>query len=321
MKFVELKKSLNNEILPFYIIKGKDVYLRNKAQEMIENKCVGSLKEINITRYNDENYNIESILTDLSAMPMMADYRVVVLKDINPKSSVDISAILKAIENKSASSVLIISDAQDTNWYKNLTKYATIIDCDPLDELMLQKIALKSFQDSGVQIDATALKMLVEFCNLDLSRINNEVNKLCNYVGKNGLVNAKVVSDVVHKDLEYNIFELSNAVAKKDGALALKIVQQLLMQKESAQVLLMMILSNFRRMFFAIISKDAPAELAKKLGVKEFAIKKAKEMARSFTPVRLKSILDFGAELDYKIKAGNITAENAIYFFITNITI
>ncbi len=321
MKFVELKKSLNTKMFPFYIIKGKDVYLRNKAQEMIENKCVGSLKEINITRYNDENYNIESILTDLSAMPMMADYRVVVLKDINPKSNIDISAILKAIENKSTSNVLIISDAQDSNWYKNLTKYATIIDCDPLDELMLQKIALKSFQDSNVQIDATALKMLVEFCNLDLSRINNEVNKLCNYVGKNGLVNAGVVSDVVHKDLEYNIFELSNAVAKKDGVLALKIVQQLLMQKESAQVLLMMILSNFRRMFFAIISKNTPAELAKKLGVKEFAIKKAKEMARGFTPVRLKSILDFGAELDYKIKAGNITAENAIYFFITNITI
>ena len=321
MKFEELKKSLNNQVLPFYIIKGKDAYLRSKAQEMIENKCVNSLKDINITRYNDENFNLESVLTDLSAMPMMADYRVIVLKDLNIKSATDTNAILKALQTKNQCNVLIISDSLESNWYKSLVSLATIIECDGLDELMLQKIALKTFQDNQVKIDAASLKMIVQFCNGDLSRINNEVNKLCNFVGEGGTVTPKIVNETVHKDLEYNIFELSNAVAKKDGELALSIVQQLLMQKESAQVLLMMILSNFRRMFFFIISKDTTLALSKKLGVKEFAVRKAKDMARSFTPVRLKSILDFGADLDYKIKSGNITAENAIYFFITNITI
>ena len=53
---------------------------------------------------------------------------------------------------------------------------------------------------------------------------------------------------------------------------------------------------------------------------KEYAIKIAKEMGKRFSPVKLKNILDFGGDLDYKIKSGDISAENALFYFITNIT-
>ena len=43
-------------------------------------------------------------------------------------------------------------------------------------------------------------------------------------------------------------------------------------------------------------------------------------MGKRFSPVKLKNILDFGGDLDYKIKSGDISAENALYYFITNIS-
>ena len=321
MKFQELKQTLNNGLDAVYIISGKDAYLRQKAQDMIEAKAVPNLKDINITRYTDDNYNLDSILRDLEAMPMMTDNRVVVLKDISMRSTADTDFIKKIIEkNNHIHNILLISDGVGAVWYKNLTKFATVVDCSPLDEVMLQKIALKNFQDSNVNVEASALSLLIQYCTGDLMRINNEINKLCNYVGVGGNVTTKVVEELVHKDLEYNVFELSNAVSKKDAQTALKIVRHLLTQKESPQVLLMMITSNFRRMFYATISKDTTAEIAKKLGVKEYAIKIAKEMGKRFSPVKLKNILDFGGDLDYKIKSGDISAENALFYFITNIT-
>ena len=321
MKFQELKKSLVGGVDNFYIINGKDAYLRTKAQQMIEDKAVVNLKDINITRYNDDNYNFDAILSDFDAMPMMDENRVVVLKDLNIRASSDISLIQKKIEKKQLHNILIINDGVGANWYKGISKFATIVDCAPLDEIMLQRIALKTFQDNQVMIEQDALRSLVQYCSFDLNKINNEVNKLSNYVSKNGKVTQKVVDEVVHKDLEFNIFELSDAVSKKDGEKALSIVNYLLTQKEQPQVLLMMLLSNFRRMFFAAISKQTNAELADKLGVKEYSIKIAKDLSRRFTPVKLKNILDFGGELDYKIKSGSMNAENALYYFITNITI
>ncbi len=321
MKFQDLKHELNNNLDSVYIINGKDGFLRQKAQDMIETKAVSNLKDINITRYNDDNYNLDAILRDLEAIPMMADNRVVVLKDLALRSVVDADFIKKILENNIHHSILLISDGIGATWYKNLTKFATIVDCSPLDDVILQKIALKSFQDNQVVIDASALSMLVQYCSGDLMRINNEINKLSNYVGKNGMVTTAIIADQVHKDLDYNIFELSNAVSKKDAKTALNIVRQLLIQKESPQVLLMMLTANFRRMFFAVISKESNADIAKKLGVKEYAIKVAKDMGRRFSPVKLKNIIDFGGELDYKIKSGEMSAENALYYFITNITI
>lgn len=321
MKFSELKKELNNKVARFYIIKGDDAFLRTRAQQMIENRSVKTLEDLNITRYNDENYNIESILTDLSAMPMMSDFRVVVLKDLTVKSSNDIDAIHKLLDKKLTNNILIINDGINVNWYKPLMQDAVVVDCGALDETMLQRIALKDFQNNGVSINADALQNLIRFCNCDMGRISNEVNKLSNYVGKSNTVTNEIVKQLVTKDLEYNIFELSNAVAKKDGATAIGIVKHLLNQKESSQVLLMMILSNFRRMFFAVITKDSNAELAKKLGTKEYAIKIAKDLGKRFGAMRLKNILEFGAELDYKIKSGAMTADNALYFFITNISL
>ena len=320
MKFSELKKELNNRVDRFYIIKGKDAYLRTRAQQMIEHRCVKGLEDVNITRYNDENFNIESIITDMTAMPIMSDFRVVVLKDVNIKSSTDVTTIQKTLEKNISSNILIINDGTELNWYKPLLGLAIVVDCDTLDEIMLQRIALKGFQDNEVNINADALQNLVRFCNGDLGRINNEVNKLSNFVGKTNTITNEVIKQLVTKDLEYNVFELSNAVSKKDCATALNIVKQMLNQKESAQVLLMMILSNFRRMFYASISKETNLDLAKKLGTKEYAIKIAKDLGKRFGAMRLKSILEFGAELDYKIKSGGMTAENALYFFITHIT-
>ena len=321
MKFGELKRELNNDTERLYILKGQDAFLRARAQEMIEKRYIKGLEDINITRYGEENYNIEAILTDMTAMPMMSDFRVVVIKDVNVKTQADIEAIHKVLQKNISSNILIVSDGIESNWYKTLASLGEIVDCDVLDEGMLQKITLKYFQDNGVDISLEALQKLVKYCSGDLGRINNEVNKLCNYVGQGGMVNTGVVDQLVTKDVEYNIFELSNAVSKKDGATALGIVKYLLNQKESAQVLLMMILSNFRRMFYAVISKETNIELAKKLGTKEYAIKIAKEMGKKFGALRLKSILEFGAELDYKIKSGAMTAENALYFFVTNIAI
>ena len=98
MKFQELKQTLNNGLDAVYIISGKDAYLRQKAQDMIEAKAVPNLKDINITRYTDDNYNLDSILRDLEAMPMMTDNRVVVLKDISMRSTADADFIKKIID-------------------------------------------------------------------------------------------------------------------------------------------------------------------------------------------------------------------------------
>jgi len=321
MKFQDLKVSLQNGVLPVYLIQGKDAFLRNKAEEMIVNTAVPTLKDINVIIFNDENANIENIMTSGLSLPMMTDKKCIVLRDVILKAEKDIAVLLGLCKNPTPSTCLIIVDSNNNACYKEIAKYAMIVDCATLDAPMVQKIVINILSKFKVSIDITALNTLLAYCNLDLMRITNEAVKLASYVGENGIIKVDDVELLVHKDVEFSIFELGNAVSKGDGKKAINIITLLLEKKEQPQTLMMMIQSNFRRMFYTVSTKLNNKDIADLLGVKEYSIKVARETARNFTPVKLKSILDLGEELDYKIKAGLMSAENALYFFVTNLTI
>ena len=318
MKFQDLKKNLANGISKIYFIKGEDSFLRQKAVEMIETKAV-TIKDLNISRFDDENTNLGNIIDSARALPMMDKYRVVVLKNISIKKQDDIKPLLDYAQNPTPTTVLIVVDGVGNGAYKKFEELADVVDCSKLDSNMLARLVLNQLGKFGCKINSDALNALIGYCDLDYTRINNETIKLANLIGNGGTITLKNIEENVHREVEYDIFELSKAVAVCDGKKAIDIIKQLLERKESPQMLIMMIQSNFRRMFYTSISKETNAQIATKLGVKEYSIKISREQSQKFTPARLKKILDLGASLDYQIKAGQISDENALIYYITNI--
>ena len=76
-------------------------------------------------------------------------------------------------------------------------------------------------------------------------------------------------------------------------------------------MLIGMLYSHFRRLLYTAITPQydrMPADL----GVKEFAVRKAKEQAGKFTPKKLKKICDGLQETDFDIKSGRITDKVAL---------
>ena len=320
MKFVELKNELQNNLQNVYIVRGKDAYLRMKAEEMIVKAVVKDFADFNIIKYTDDTTTMESVLTACMSMPIMVERKAVVLRDIVFKNDKDIQALLKYVKNPMSSTVLVIVDGESNNCYKDIVKVAELVDCGYMDSAMVQKVVVSYISKQNVQINMEALNTLLMYCNLDLMRIMSEVNKLCNYVGEGSAITVKDVELLVHKDVEYSVFEVSDAVSKKDGKRAMKVINQLLQNKEQPQTILMMIQSNIRRMFYAMTTKMTNKEIADKLNVKEYAIKIARDTGSRFSPAKLKAILDLGGELDYKIKSGQMSGENALYFYVNNIT-
>ena len=149
--------------------------------------------------------------------------------------------------------------------------------------------------------------------------IDMEVKKLLAYSKDSKVITESDVLSLVHKNIEYSVFELSNAVADKNREKAMTLLDLMIFSKESPQTLLSMLLSNFRRIFYVSVSKCSTSELASLLGVKEYSIKIAKKMAIKFTPKKLKQILDIGGKIDFDIKNSKMDDKSAIYYFVSNI--
>ena len=260
MNFQDLKKNLD-ELKPVYLIKGSDAFLRSKATEMLINHAV-TLKDLNCSIFTDENTDMSAILSACRSIPMLDTKKVVVLRDINIKKVDDIKPLLEYVQKPLASTILIIVDSRNVTTYKKIEPYCELIDCSPLDSDMLAKLVATQLKSYGCAINKDALQKLVEYCNADYTRINNETIKLGNLLGQGGVVTTQIIEENIHREVEYDIFELGNYAAQKNGQKAMEIINHLLERKESPQMLLIMVLNNFIE-----VTKNRREELVLKYGL------------------------------------------------------
>ena len=195
---------------------------------------------------------------------------------------------------------------------KNKTAF---VDCRRFDKKLGSAVVVNELSKLGKQISAEALDTLWEYCNGYLTRINNELYKLAFYDLNDTLITKKLVESMVNKDSEFVIFELTDALSRKDGDKALQIVDKL--SKE--QGILGLITNHFRRLFLISTSDMSDKQLSGLLGVKEYAISKQREQIKNFSKMQLKKIYALLEKVDYNIKSGAMLQENALYYLVLNI--
>ena len=310
MKFAQLKKSLQTEILPCYIVSGEDYFLCESSVSLVEKQMFGELSRTNINKqaFSTENLDIKEFITTLNTMPFFADKKLVILKEYDCKNSNEIISQLKEyLKTPCASTVLVIVTLPDSSFFKPLESSAEVVDCSRLDTPILQgwiKQNLSQYNPPAT-ITMDAMETLIK------------IAKLVSFSG--GKIEKHHVEELVPKDLEYSIFELTDSIAKGDNKKAELIKNDLMANRKTMSSVLGILSSYFRRLFYSIVSGDDTKTIASNLGVKEYAIIKSKEQAKKFGAKKLKEIVTLSAELDYKTKTGLMSVENATDFLLLKI--
>ena len=304
-----LKQRLQKKIEPCYLIQGEDVLLYDKALELIKCACNLSLEEFNYTQFDDDTFNGDVVIDTLQTLPIASEKKLVLLKNIS-KVSEDFKKKLNAyLKAPVPSTCLVIFDF--------FNKFDFIISekvsAKRLDEKSLSEIIEKEIAEAGKAIKKDATTLLISYCSGYYSLIKKELEKLksCN----RDVIDVKDIENMVTKEVEYTAFELTEALSKKDANKAVKLLS--LMDKDTKTFSL--IANHFRRLFFVSISKESDAELSKLLLVKEYAIVKARQLARNFSKIQLKNIYELLDEVDFYIKNGQMQIENALYYLIFGI--
>lgn len=316
MKFSELKQSLNQIGCAYYLF-GEDAFLLDSAQKMIEKHCVKNMPELNISTFNDENFDLEKCLDACQSLPFCDEKRVVVLSDLSFDKQTT-KQLEKFLEKQSKNVCVIFKDSQNSPQNKTLFERSLGVDCNELDEKTILSLIDFRLKKHGIEVEPQASRTLIEYCNANMTFVDQELKKLVAFAGENGKITNQDVVTLVHKNIEYAVFELANKVVEKNAQRAYEILDLMLQSKEEPIYLFGMITNVFRRVFYATITKGTNAEIAKMLGVKEFSITYARKMNKNFSPKKLKAILDLASELDFNQKNGKTDDVTALYQLIAN---
>jgi len=215
---------------------------------------------------------IRSAIEALQTLPFMGGSKLVWLKNANFLADSIIgraASVQGALEELSeiisadlGDNVTFLLSATETDkrrsFYKTLTKRTEVQVIDGLDsnrsgwEEEAGEMVRARAEKKTLRFDDDALELFVLLTGGDTRQIDNELDKIDIFLGKDRQVTSEHVRELVPLSRAGVIFELSNALATRALELALKLVRRLLDQGESAiGILLVAILPTVRNLLLA----------------------------------------------------------------------
>ncbi len=317
LKYLDFKNGLNaGQEYAIYLFEGEDAFFRESGVSLLKNKFISN-PELNLVNLGADT-EIGEIISSLEGYPFMSQKRMTILREFYPKQDQLKKGLANYLENPFLSSLLVIINQKPCDQLKKFESVCTV-DCSKADTSLLIRWIKAECMLSNVNIDGETAKLLSEYCLSDMTRIKTETHKLIDYVGSGETIKIQDVENLVSKDLEYKIYELTEQIGKKNFDKALLIIQDMLAKGETTSRLLSYIYNYFRRLLHVAISDMSAQDLAKVFGVKEYAITKMKTQSAMFKKKALKSAVDMLSDADYKIKSGQCDSLDFAYLTVFKI--
>ena len=255
-------------------------------------------------------------------MPVFSDKKIVYL-DLRMSKKSELKNVKKLndyLESPNDMAILVVNLGASDEDFGLEKKLLNFVDCNRLDIKIVQAKINAVLKGHGKAIESSAMVLLIEYCLGDLAKILVECSKLVAFVGERETISSSDIKEIVTRSVEYQIFELTESLAKKNSTRVFAILQELKAKKDEYKMLPALIYSHFRRLFqVSLNQKISNAEIAKMLGIKESAVKMTQNQVKLFSKSALKKINKLCTDLDYDLKQSNISLENAIDLIVLSI--
>ena len=198
------------------------------------------------------------------------------------------------------------------------TLYQTIEKIGEVKEFALLKLPelitnlKKVCQAYQVKIDDATCKYLVECCGTSMQDLINEIRKLIEYKGENGIITKQDIDKLCIKQIQAVIFDLTDNLGKKEIAQALDVFHGLLINKEPIQRILITLYNHFKKLYSIKIAQKYEQDVASAMNLKPnqmFLVSKYKTQANYFKESELRQIIEELVNLDANYKIGLIDLE------------
>ena len=320
MKYVDFKKFTDeNGAQPIYLFEGEEGYFREKGEMLLKARFLQepTLDYISFDGASLKGDRISEIVDALNAFPFMSERRIVRITEFYPTEKEYETYLKGAFENPPTSGMLlIVNSAKPKTGGAVLSKKPNVthIDCGKSDEETIKKWIYLTCKKEGVYADGVTCGKLAVYCNLDMARIAKETEKLLSYCQAEKIerLSDEIVDSLVYPDAEYKLYELTNALARKNYGSFMKILNELAVKGYNELSLMSSLASYFKGLYEVSCMKGSDGEIAAALGIKEYAAKKNREQAAKFPKGELLRVYSDVYQAISDVKCGVMTPPSAL---------
>ena len=283
---------------PVYWLEGEEEFFIDQVIHFAERKILSeSEASFNLTVFYGRDTSWNDFINACRKYPMFSDKQVVILKEAQAMK--DIDKIENYIEKPLTSTLLFVAykgkkvDGR-TRLAKLLKEKAALLTTKKMYDNELPGWTNDLIKSKGYSISNKALLLLNDHIGNDLSRLNNEVDKLVLNLHNRKTITEDDIEMFVGVSKDFNVFELQQAIATKDLYKAIRIIQYFEANPKAAPVqLIFPSLYNFFskvQMIYSVSSKDEKT-VASAIGVHSFFVRDYLQTAMRFTSYEIEKVL------------------------------
>ncbi|CAN5516719.1 hypothetical protein BH09GEM1_BH09GEM1_42660 [soil metagenome] len=238
---VALKK---REFDPVYYFHGDDDFLKDlRVRELVDAAVDALTRDFNLEQRRGAEVDAETLDSLLSTPPMLAERRVVVLREPE-KLKKDARKLLDAyLARPARDTVLLLVSPSGVKMERSIDERATTVEFPPLIGDRVPKwVVYQAETVLGRTITPQAISLLVEAVGSDLQQLARELEKLASYA--TDTIDEAAVAAVVGVRRGESLGDLLDAVAARDAGTAMRLIGGVLQQPKMNVVLLGMHLTT-----------------------------------------------------------------------------
>lgn len=243
--FRSLKRAIEQRSFEgVYYFHGENDFLKDESTRQLVDAAVDpATRDFNLEIRRAADVDPSTMATLLSTPPMMADRRVVVIRDVLSLKKDARAELDRYLEKPAGDTVLLlVAAAGATKADKALEQSATAIEFPLLNDNQVGQWIEHHVAGAGGTITPEAVSLLQSAVGNDLPQLAMEIDKLISFAGGRP-IDESAVGDAVGVRHGETIADFLDRIAARDGISALEMLPQILNQPKINGVYLVMLLT------------------------------------------------------------------------------
>lgn len=314
--FDSIMRSLKEQrYAPVYILMGEESFFIDKITDYIaENIVPVEERDFNQMILFGADTNTEQVAMLAKEYPMMAERRVVIVKEAQALKNMD--ALEKYLDKPSPTTVLVLCFKNGTvdrrkKWVSKAEAVGVVFDSKKKRETELPAFIEGYVRLKKMGIDPKATAMLADHIGSDLARIASELDKVSVALSnREQNITPDIIERLVGVSKDFNTFELRKAIINKDVFKANQIVNYFDNNPKAGSIysILPTLFSYFQNLMMAYYAPDKsrPENIASFLDLKSvWSVTDYITGMKNFKPNKTLQIISKIRDIDAKSKGIN----------------
>ena len=293
---------------PVYLLTGEENYYIDLVSDYFENKVIADeFRDFDQTVVYGRETDMKTVVSLAKRYPMMSPVQLVLVKEAQDIAK-DWELLADYLEHPQPQTLLVFCYRHKkmdkrTKTYKAISSKGVVYEKNKMRDYEVPDWIARIVMQQGYQITQKGAVLIAESLGNDLGKIVNELSKVYISLPKGTVINEDVIETNVGISKDYNVFELQNAIGRRDVAQCTRIVNHLAANPKEypIQMLLPLLYGFFIKVMLFHQEPDKKKAMAV-MNVNPYFLKDYETAARNYTLGKLASCIGYLYDADLRSK-------------------